>query len=420
MRQDEEMWIKKMKEVFSEYSEPFPPDGWAKLEKELQPERRIYPLKRWGIAAAILILALSGVSIFFMNMPIADEIKYTTIPEQASVPDVPSAQPQQDLLSLDSQPLKALTESKNVNTYIPSKQLPESIEENEVTLEDINVENGTDNSLVENKNNIDEGQSSLKENVDENEPERHKPSGRDKLHLPVDSKETGRVSSKSTWAVGLAVNSGAASLSSSDGEYNSGPRQMMDAVSVPELSSNGLIVVPEDQTVILKDDLPYLVKSNQVIDAKHHQPITFGLTIRKGITERLSLESGVMYTLLSSDVKLASDPSTAVDQKLHYIGIPLKANWNFIDSRHFTLYASAGGAVEKCVYGKIGGNKNTVDALQFSLLGAIGAQYNATSKIGLYVEPGVSYFFDDGSDVETIRKDKSFNFNLQAGIRFTY
>ena len=39
---------------------------------------------------------------------------------------------------------------------------------------------------------------------------------------------------------------------------------------------------------------------------------------------------------------------------------------------------------------------------------------------GIYVEPGVAYFFDDGSDVQTIRKENPFNFNIQAGIRLTY
>ena len=34
--------------------------------------------------------------------------------------------------------------------------------------------------------------------------------------------------------------------------------------------------------------------------------------------------------------------------------------------------------------------------------------------------PGVAYYFDDGSDIQTIRKENPFNFNIQAGIRLTY
>ena len=76
--------------------------------------------------------------------------------------------------------------------------------------------------------------------------------------------------------------------------------------------------------------------------------------------------------------------------------------------------------MEKCVYGKVGTEKETVKPLQFSVSGAVGAQLNATKQVGIYVEPGVAYFFDDGSDVQTIRKENLFQFHVQAGIRFTY
>ena len=62
------------------------------------------------------------------------------------------------------------------------------------------------------------------------------------------------------------------------------------------------------------------------------------------------------YTLLSSDAKLAGEDQQ-IEQKLHYVGIPLRANWNFLDKKLVTLYVSGGGMVEKCVYGKLGSEK---------------------------------------------------------------
>lgn len=64
--------------------------------------------------------------------------------------------------------------------------------------------------------------------------------------------------------------------------------------------------------------------------------------------------------------------------------------------------------------------KETVKPLQLSVLGAVGAQLNLTNHLGFYVEPGVSYFFDDGSDIQTIRKENPCNFTLQAGFRLSY
>ena len=78
------------------------------------------------------------------------------------------------------------------------------------------------------------------------------------------------------------------------------------------------------------------------------------------------------------------------------------------------MYVSAGGAMEKCVYGKIGSESETVKPLQFSVMGAVGAQYNISRRVGVYVEPGVSYFFDDGSDVQTIRK-KTLQLHITGG-----
>ncbi len=78
-----------------------------------------------------------------------------------------------------------------------------------------------------------------------------------------------------------------------------------------------------------------------------------------------------------------------IDQKLHYIGIPVRANWNFFDKDRFTLYVAAGGMIEKCVYGKLGSEKQTVKPVQLSVAGAVGAQFNATKHVGIYVEPGV-------------------------------
>ncbi len=76
--------------------------------------------------------------------------------------------------------------------------------------------------------------------------------------------------------------------------------------------------------------------------------------------------------------------------------------------------------IEKAVYGKLGDEDITVKPLQLSISSALGGQLNINKNIGLYLEPGVAYFFDDGSEIETIRKETPFNFNLQAGIRFTY
>ena len=66
-------------------------------------------------------------------------------------------------------------------------------------------------------------------------------------------------------------------------------------------------------------------------------------------------------------------------------------------------------------------NKNSVDLdidrLQWSVSGGVGAQFHLTDKLGAYVEPGINYYFDDGVDIQTIRKEHPLNFNLKLGLR---
>ncbi|GHS92016.1 hypothetical protein FACS1894203_3830 [Bacteroidia bacterium] len=87
-----------------------------------------------------------------------------------------------------------------------------------------------------------------------------------------------------------------------------------------------------------------------------------------------------------------------------------------------------GGMVEKSIAGKFKTNTNgkietedlNIKELQWSVLGAIGINYQLIGHLSLFVEPGAGYYFDDGSDVMTIRKNRPLSFTLQGGLRLTY
>ena len=176
--------------------------------------------------------------------------------------------------------------------------------------------------------------------------------------------------------------------------------------------------------------------SNEEVDTrkKHKLPIKAGRSVRYKITPRLSLESGVTYSYLSSELTAGSKGNRyETDQTLQYIGIPLKVNYSLWGNRYWEVYMSAGGEVEKCVAGKsetdyvMNGKKVSTDhedvkvkPLQCSLNAAAGLQFNILPNLGVYAEPGVGYYFNNGSKVETIYKEKPFNFNLKAGLRLSF
>jgi hypothetical protein len=163
-------------------------------------------------------------------------------------------------------------------------------------------------------------------------------------------------------------------------------------------------------------------------DYKHDLPVSVGLTIRKHLSDAFSLETGLVYTYLASEGKIVSTVPVTNKISLNYLGIPMKAVYSFYNNNRVSVYASAGGMVEKSVSGKfktITNNKTesknlNVKELQLSLVGSVGVNLRLVGRLGLFVEPGVAYYFDDGSNITTIRKDQPFNFNLQGGLRLTY
>ena len=107
--EEKELWMNKLKEKLGNYSEPLPASGWEQLEKELMPpvERKIYPYRKWTVAAAavILLALVSSVSLYFLGTPAADEIRHAKTPALASVPDVlPDAQ-QPDMTGTTVEPV---------------------------------------------------------------------------------------------------------------------------------------------------------------------------------------------------------------------------------------------------------------------------------------------------------------------------
>lgn len=166
---------------------------------------------------------------------------------------------------------------------------------------------------------------------------------------------------------------------------------------------------------------------------KHRLPVRVGINVAYRLTDRLSVESGVSYTRLSSDMKDGTkDNYSSGSQKLDYIGVPLNVKYRAFGYRRLSVYASAGLLTEKCVSGKttheyvISGEKKKHEAedvaakpWQLSVNAALGAQLDVLRNVGVYVEPGVSYYFDDRSPLSTIYKEKPLNFNLNLGIRYT-
>lgn len=167
---------------------------------------------------------------------------------------------------------------------------------------------------------------------------------------------------------------------------------------------------------------------------KHHQPIKVGVSVNYHLSERWSVGTGVTYSYLSSDLVSGTDNSHyTTHQKLQYVGVPLNLSYAFCQYKRWSIYGSAGGMVEKLVKGKsttdftVNGKEETPQnddvkekKLQYSVNAAVGVQANVADHVGLYIEPGISYHFDNHSDVTNIYKDTPLNFSLGLGLRYSF
>lgn len=158
-------------------------------------------------------------------------------------------------------------------------------------------------------------------------------------------------------------------------------------------------------------------------ETKHHQPISVGMQVGFHLLPKLKLSTGLVYTKVCSDfISGVSDTRTVSTQDLHYIGIPLNLSYSVWEYKGLHTYVTAGGegAVNIKNHTETDGEvkESKRDKMQWSTNASVGIQYDFIPQLGVYVEPGMKYYFDNGSQIENIFKDKKLNFNIQFGLRF--
>lgn len=178
----------------------------------------------------------------------------------------------------------------------------------------------------------------------------------------------------------------------------------------------------------------YVVTPPTINKANHHQPIRVGLSLRYAISPRWSLLTGINYSYLQSDFSSYNNrTSTDKKQKLHYIGIPVNLSYTLWQKKKFNLYLIAGAQAEKLVKGQTETtttqhNQSTTSNTEnvheskpiFSTNTSLGVEYQLGKFIGLFAEPGISYYFKNGSGIESSYTEKPFNFNFNLGVRVNF
>lgn len=212
----------------------------------------------------------------------------------------------------------------------------------------------------------------------------------------------------------------------------------MGGGSVSAGTSNSLNAYPLKNTMLTDKELlqlnsPYFNSEAPKTNIRHKTPVSLGIGVSYLLNDRFSLQSGLNYTFLSSEWESGSVYHGETKQKLHFIGIPLSLSYKIAEWKRICFYASAGAMTEVNVAGKLNSKiyieNNEIRREEkhirmkewlWSVNARAGASYPLFRFLSLYAEVGADYYFDNGSAIETIRSEKPFNVNLQAGFRFGF
>ena len=145
-------------------------------------------------------------------------------------------------------------------------------------------------------------------------------------------------------------------------------------------------------------------------ELRHHRPISVGVSLSYPLARNVFLESGLSYTFLRSEYA-----GGLGDQRLHFLGIPLKLGYRFNTPSNFSVALSAGAMAEKCIYGELFGSRIAVKEPLFSAVATASLYYSLEQNLSLFVAPDLSYYFTRTS-VPTYRTERPLSMTLRLGV----
>jgi hypothetical protein len=438
-----------------DYQEATPDDLWSRIESSLpepqaEKKSKVVPLywKRWTAAAAIIAVLAGGYTY----------LKYNS----ANLVDVNTQMAQKTDSSLDTKD----NANTNGNNSLTSKTLQEKSSETSQTSESSDVirkypsdlvresKGTTGNYLTHNSSKVSTADSKTTTQTDTHDsilPSTNKTTEQADKNAKLTS-ENNTTSDNSKQHENI-TNRNADKRNTNNGLQN--PYEDEDffykrrhkkhsmKVNVGLYALNGLASKNYGESVMMSNDMLKLYNKHGISsrsslsatsgttligfsEGTHHKaPVSFGLSVGIPFNDKLTLTSGLVYTHLYSEYsRLIITDNFSSEQKLDYVGIPLSLNYAIWNNKKIKTYIAAGAQIDMNVNATIetNGTKTDIekDAMQVSGLLNAGLQYNIIPQAGVYIEPGLRYYFDNHSEVENYFKEKKLNFNLQVGFRYNF
>lgn len=150
----------------------------------------------------------------------------------------------------------------------------------------------------------------------------------------------------------------------------------------------------------------------------HYFPLRTGISLRIPLNKKWSLTTGVDYSWYYTQIDYSL--SGIKHQHVHYVGLPIRADYSFVRKKRMNIYLGAGVTTDFCVAAFENGKAIEKDGVGFSLAGAGGIQFNFSKHVGLYLEPELSWNVpSDNQTLRTYKSEDPFMFSVSSGLRIT-
>lgn len=156
-------------------------------------------------------------------------------------------------------------------------------------------------------------------------------------------------------------------------------------------------------------------------------PVSLGVSFRYPVSDRFAVGAGIDWSMLNR--RFGGSYKTAEGEFTHrvnYIGIPVMAYYNVVQTRSFMLYAYGGGSIDKLISSKYyllsesssPIARDSARGVQLGLRAGFGCSFRLTDLMSLYFDPYVGYYFP-GNQPKTLRTEHPLMVSFEAGLKFS-
>ncbi len=421
-----------VKSKLANYKQEVPPNSWEELEQSLFAAQKAKVVHTKWFISSVAAVAAALIGVFFLFQHTSNVLPLQTAENKTEYQTTPTHKEEkplltkQSLVKVDKTTTPLFTD--NASSTLQKEATPIAIKEQDQTL--LNTSDNTsykEEEIVEtpgNKASKEGGKSSdLDEETKQQMIQDFINEGKRTSYITDDRKKTKK---RSKYGVSL---SGRSSFSGSQ-QSNLIPTTLRTSLdeSYGSYTMSKMQASKEDEQV------------NPESETKHNQPISVGVLTSFDLTPKLQLETGLVYTFLSSETTNKAEGFINTEKvQFHYLGVPINLNYTLLSVNKLNLFATAGAMIEKDIDGKIKYNeaKNIVSEMntgyanetsskinqrnpQFSLNAGVGIKYPIYNKTNLFGKIGGRYNINANNEYKTYYSDEKFGLDIQLGIKFNF